>query len=178
MLEWLFNVDWDGLLVPQASPIEIFIRGTVMYLGIFALLRGVLKREAGTVGITDLLVVVLLADAAQNSLASDSKALIDGLLLVATIVAWAFLLNWLGYRFSRFQRIIHPRPLPLVRDGALLRHNMRKELVTEDELMTQLRLQGCEDLDNVRAAYMEGDGQISIITANGEHNQRSQRPAV
>jgi uncharacterized membrane protein YcaP (DUF421 family) len=178
VLEWVFDVDWKALLVPQASPIEIFVRGTVMYLGLFALLRGVLKREAGTVGITDLLVVVLLADAAQNSLASDSKALADGLLLVATIVLWAFLLNWLGYRFPRVQRWIHPRPLPLIRDGRLLRHNMRKELVTEDELMTQLRLQGCEDLGNVRVAYMEGDGQISIITADGEHNQRPPRTAV
>jgi len=176
--EWLLNVDWHALFVPQASPIEVFIRGTVMYLGLFALLRGVLKREAGTVGITDLLVVVLLADAAQNSLASESKALADGLLLVATIVFWAFLLNWLGYRYPRIQRLVHPRPLPLVQDGRLVRQNMRKELVTEDELMTQLRLQGCEDLGKVRAAYMEGDGQISIITADGDRHQPPGRSGV
>ena len=177
MLDWLFDIDWQALLVPQASPLEIVVRGTVIYLGLFALLRGVLKREAGTVGITDLLVVVLLADAAQNSLAPDSAALPDGLLLVATIVFWAYLLNWLGYRSPRFQKLVHPRPLQLVRDGELLRRNMRKELVTEDELMTQLRLQGCDDISAVRAAYMEGDGRISVITDSGEHHHAPERRA-
>jgi uncharacterized membrane protein YcaP (DUF421 family) len=176
--DWLFDVDWQGLLAPTASPIEIFVRGTVIYLGLFALLRGVLKREAGTVGITDLLVVVLLADAAQNSLAPESKSLPDGLLLVASIVFWAYLLNWLGFRFPTIQKLVHPRPLPLVRDGEMLRRNMRKELVTEDELMTQLRLQGCDDLASVKAAYMEGDGRISVITGDGETKGAPERAGM
>ena len=167
MLEWLFGVDWRGLLVPQASPVEIVIRGSAIYLGIFALLRGVLKREAGSVGITDLLVVVLLADAAQNSLTPDSKALPDGLLLVATIVFWALALDWIGYRFPKLQRLIQPPPLPLIRDGQLLRRNMRKELVTEDELMAQIRLQGSDDIGSVKVAYLEGDGQISVVVDEG-----------
>lgn len=178
MLDWLTNVDWPRVVMPQVSPLEIFVRGTVIYLGLFALLRGVLKREAGAVGITDLLVVVLLADAAQNSMAANNESLPDGLLLVATIVAWAYALNWLGYRFPWFQRFVHPRPLPLVKDGRLLRRNMRHELVTEDELMAQLRLQGCDDLANVKAAYMEGDGRISVITGNGDQHQAPERPAA
>lgn len=164
MLDWLLGVDWREVLVPTASPLEIVLRGTVVYLGLFALLRGVLKREAGTVGITDLLVVVLVADAAQSALAAETSALPDGMLLVATIVFWAYGLNWLGYRVPKIQRWVHPRPLPLIRDGQLLRHNMRKELITEDELMTHLRHQGCDDLTTVEVAYMEGDGRISVIT--------------
>ena len=171
MREWLLGVDWQGLLVPTASPIEIVIRGTVIYLGLFALRRGVLKREAGAFGITDLLVVVLIADAAQNSLTSESKALPDGLLLVATIIFWAFVLDWLGFRFPKLQRLLQPQPLPLIRDGQLLRRNMRKELVTEDELMAQVRLQGLADVESVKAAYIEGDGRISVIGASGERHQ-------
>lgn len=172
---WFTGVDWGALFVPQAPLLEIFTRGTVIYLGLFTLLRGVLKREAGTVGITDLLVVVLLADAAQNSLAPDSKSLPDGLALVSTIVFWAFALNWLGYRFPWLQQWLHPPPLPLVKDGRMLRRNMRHELVTEDELLGQIRLQGSEDLEGVSAAYMEGDGRISVILKDGPRNEAPDR---
>jgi uncharacterized membrane protein YcaP (DUF421 family) len=65
--------------------------------------------------------------------------------------------------------------LLLVRNGQLLRRNMRRELITEEELMTQLRLQGVEDLGSVRKACMEGDGQISVVKANGDEHKATQR---
>ena len=176
--EWLFAVDWEHVFVPHTPLLEIVLRGTVMYLGLFALLRFVLKRESGAVGITDLLVVVLLADAAQNGLADDYRSIPDGLLLVATIVFWSWALNWLGFRFPVFQSLIHPKPLPLVRDGRLLRRNLEKELITESELMSQLRLQGVDDIAEVSAAYMEGDGRISVIQQNGANRGAQDRSRV
>ena len=149
--------------------LEIFVRGTVMYLALFLVLRLVLKREAGAIGITDLLVVVLIADAAQNGLADDYSSIPDGLVLVGTIVFWSWGLDWLGFRFPLFQRLVHPAPLPLIRDGRLLRRNLEKEPITEGELMSQLRLQGVEKLEDVSAAYMEGDGRISVIQQNGSN---------
>src|SRR5262245_18723861 len=94
----------------------------------------------------DLLVVVLIADAAQNAMSANYVSVPDGILLVATIVSWSYCLDWLGCRFPRLQRFLRPPPLPLVRDGRLLRHNLRRELVSEEELMSQLREQGVEDL--------------------------------
>jgi uncharacterized membrane protein YcaP (DUF421 family) len=163
---WLFGIDWRALFVPQASPIEIVLRGTVIYLGLFALLR-LLLRGAGTVGVADLLVVVLMADASQNALSPSEMALPDGLLLVGTIGAWAFALNWLGYHFPRLEYLIYPAPLPLVRDGRMLRRNMRRELITEEELMSQIRLQGLAGLEDVKEAFMEGDGRISVVGREG-----------
>lgn len=157
------TVNWSRLFVPDTPIIEILLRGSIVYFAIFLLLRLVLKRQAGAVGITDLLVVVLIADAAQNAMADDYHSIPDGLLLVATIVFWSYALDWLGYRFPRLQRLIHPPPLPLVKDGRLLRPNMRRELITEHELMSQLREQGVEDMSSVKMAYMEGDGYISVI---------------
>src|SRR5436190_361643 len=49
----LFNIDWHKIFVPDTPVLEIFLRGTLVYLALFALLRFVLKREAGTIGITD-----------------------------------------------------------------------------------------------------------------------------
>lgn len=157
------GVDWQTVFVPTISLLEIFVRGTVMYLVLFGLLRFVLKRERGTVGITDLLVVVLLADAAQNALAGGYESITEGILLVATIIFWSYALDWIGYRFPSVRRLVQPRPLPLIQDGQFVWENMRKELVTEEELMSQLRQRGIEDTSGVKYVYMEGDGRFSII---------------
>jgi uncharacterized membrane protein YcaP (DUF421 family) len=92
--DWLYrSPEWSGMLVPQASPVEIIVRGTVMYLALFTLLRVVLRRQAAAMGVTDLLVVVLIADAAQNAMAGDYRSLPDGILLVAVIVFWSYALD-------------------------------------------------------------------------------------
>lgn len=177
MTDWFSGVDWVGIFLPETPLLEIVVRGTATYLALFLLLRLVLKRESGAVGITDLLVVVLIADAAQNAMAGGYTSITDGLLLVGTIVFWAWALNWLGYRFPSIGRLVHPAPLPLVRDGRLLRRNMEKELITEDELMSQFRLQGIEDVAEVKAAHMEGDGCISVVARDGGSHANQERHA-
>lgn len=79
------------------------------------------------------------ADAAQNGMAKEYRSVTEGVMLVAMIIGWDYALDWLGYRFPAFQRLVRPAPLPLVRNGKLLYANMRRELVTREELMTQLR---------------------------------------
>jgi uncharacterized membrane protein YcaP (DUF421 family) len=162
-VESFFSIDWVQIFKPDTSPIEIFIRGSIVYLALFSMLRFVLRREAGTVGMSDLLVLVLIADAAQNAMAGNYNSLPDGLLLVATIIFWSFALDWLGYHVPLVGRFVHPPPLHLIRSGHLLRRNMRRELITEEELMSQLRQQGIEDIGLVQTACIESDGQISII---------------
>lgn len=159
----MFTIDWEQLFIPQISIAEILIRGTVMYLILFLMLRFVLKRESGTVGITDMLLVVLLADAAQNGLTGQYRSITEGVLLVATLIFWSYTLDWLGYHVPGLHRLVYPRSLPLVKAGKILWSNMRRELITEDELKSKLREQNIENMDEVKEAYMEGDGQISVI---------------
>jgi uncharacterized membrane protein YcaP (DUF421 family) len=162
-METWFHVDWGRAFLPQTPVLELIVRGSVIYLALFTLLRVILKRQSGTLGLTDLLVIVLIADAAQNAMANEYRSITEGLILVATIIGWSYALDWLGYWCPRVQRFIHPPALPLVQAGRLLRHNMRRELVTEEELMSQLREQGIHELTEVKLAYMEGDGRISVI---------------
>lgn len=151
------------LFAPSLPPQEIILRGTVVYLSLFALLRMMFRREAGTLNLPDLLMIVLVADASQNAMAGQYRSITDGLLLVGTIAFWNFLLDWLGFRFPFLRRLILPPPLLLIQNGVLQRRNMRRELVTLDELMMQLREAGIEDPSRVRKAYMEGDGRFSIF---------------
>ena len=171
----MFAIDWNALLVPDTPLLEIFIRGTLVYLGLFIMLRVLLRRQSGTVGIGDMLVLVLIADAAQNAMANDYHSVPDGLLLVATIIGWSYALDWLGYHVPAIQRFVYPPPLPLVRDGKLLRRNMRRELITEEELMSQLRQNGIDSLDQIDQACMEGDGQISFVKRGEKENDAKKR---
>lgn len=155
-------MDWDSIFVPTLPLGEIVLRGTVVYLGLFFMLR-VLRREAGEIGISDLLVVVLIADASQNAMASEYKSITEGLILVATIAFWDYFLDWLGYRFAAVERLLRPAPLLLIKNGRMLKQNMKRELIREEELMGQLREQGIGDLQDVKRCYLEGDGHVSVI---------------
>jgi uncharacterized membrane protein YcaP (DUF421 family) len=157
-------IDWAQVFLPDANPLEIFVRGTIIYISLFLLLRFVLRREAGALGLTDLLVIVLLADAAQNGMAGDYQSIADGLILVCTLVFWSYVLAWLSFHSPFWRRIVQPPRVQLVNHGKLLWKNLAGEKITEDELMGELRTPGIEDVGEVRAAYIESDGMISVIT--------------
>lgn len=161
-------MDWKTIFLPDTSLLEIILRGSVMYIALFAMLRIILKRQTGTLGMTDLLLITLLADASQNAMAGEYKSIPDGIVLVATIIFWNYLFDWLSFKSAWFARLIEPSPLPLIKNGRMLRRNMRQELITEDELMMQLRQQGLDEVSEVKEAYIESDGRISVI----KHKQR------
>ncbi len=172
------HVDWAKVLLPDTPVLEIVVRGTITYLALFAMMRVMLKRETGSLGITDLLVIVLVADAAQNAMAGGYHSLPDGLLLVATIVGWSFVLNWLSFRFPLWRRILLSPRVQLVRDGKILRDNLDREKITEEELLAEIHAHGCETVGEVRAAWIEPEGMVSVIRAGGgdDDGARRRRP--
>jgi uncharacterized membrane protein YcaP (DUF421 family) len=167
-MEKIFSIDWAEFFVPTHSLAEIIARGTVMYLALFLILRFLLQRQSSSIGLADLLVVVLIADAAQDALAKGYKSVTEGVVLVLTIVFWDFALDWLGYRFKFISRLTRPPPLLLIEDGRMLPRNMRQEMITKEELLSQLREQGLDDVSQVKKAYLEGNGQISVIKRGGK----------
>ena len=65
---------------------------------------------------------------------------------------------------------MNPPPLLLVKNGRMIQRHLQRELITDDELMSKLRQQGVEFLADVKFAYMEADGRISIITFDSKTN--------
>jgi uncharacterized membrane protein YcaP (DUF421 family) len=156
-------MDWKSIFSLDVPFVEIILRGSIMYISLFILLRVVLKRQAGSLGMTDLLLITLIADASQNAMAGEYKSVPAGIILVATIIFWSYSLDWLSYRFPWFRRLTEPPPLALIKDGRMLRKNMRHELISEDELLSQLREQGLDAVGKVKEAFMESDGHISVV---------------
>ncbi|HJW50490.1 MAG TPA: YetF domain-containing protein [Burkholderiaceae bacterium] len=169
-------MNWGDLFGLTVSPLEIFVRGSIVYWFIFLIFRLVLRREVGAIGVADVLVVVLIADASQNAMAGDYRSITDGLLLISTIVFWNFLLDWLAFRWRWLAHVLEPPPLVLIEDGRMNRANMRREFLTPDELRSKLRENGVEDLAQVKRALMESDGEISVIRLNGAETDRDRSP--
>lgn len=170
-MDLLLNVDWRGMFVPQQSILEMVIRGTIMYLGMFALLR-IFRRQAGSISIADLLLIVIIADAAQNGMAGESKSVTEALVLIGVIIFWDYLIDWLGFSSKVMARVLEPQAVELVRNGRMNRKNMNSELISEDELMSRLREQGVEDIKDVKLSCLEANGEFSVIKLSGDDDQK------
>ena len=164
-------IDWRAVFVPTMHPLELVLRGSLIYLLILVGLR-LFRREAGALSTADLLVIVLVADAAQNAMGSDYKSIPEGAILIATIFGWNWLLDWLAFRYRWVHRLLHPAPLELVRDGKVNRRNLRKEMITMGDLAEQLREHGVEDVKQVKRCFLEADGHLSVIKADGSDAER------
>jgi uncharacterized membrane protein YcaP (DUF421 family) len=177
MWDLFFGVDWRTVFVPTIPILESFVRISIVYLSIFLMLRFILKREAAALGVADLLVVVLLADAVQNAMADDYRSVTDGLVLAATLIFWDWALSYAAMRWPTIRPIVRPAPLLLIRDGRVFEANLRREHLTIDELLSHLRLQGVDRVEDVRLAFMEMDGRISVIEKQRErpHQRRDQK---
>ncbi len=160
------DIDWHNLLSFTVSPLELVLRATLMYLALVAVFRAVLKRDVGSLGIADVLLVVIIADASQNAIAGEYKSIPDGLVVVGTIIAWNLLFDWLSFRSPRLRTLLQSSPLKLIENGRFLHQNMRKELLSEDDVRAKLREQGIEDVSEVKLAYMEASGELSAIKKN------------
>ena len=150
----------------QGSPLEPVIRGTIMYLALFLLFRVVIRRRVGAIGMSDILLTVVIADAAQSGLSGDSHSVTDALIVVATIFAWNWLIDWLNFRVPALQGVLEPPPLLLIENGRVLHRNRRHEFVTMDELKAHLREKGVSDASQVEKAYLESDGAVTVIKKN------------
>ena len=160
-------MDWNEVFALQAPPAEMFLRGSAAYWFIFLLLRLAGRRDIGQVGVADLLVLMLVADAAGNAMAGESTSTTDGLIAVSAIVFWSAVVDRIGYFFPKARAWLEPGRVCVIRDGALQRRGMRREYITQDELLTELHLRGLERFEQVKRAYVESDGKISIIAREG-----------
>jgi uncharacterized membrane protein YcaP (DUF421 family) len=164
--------DWSGIFGLSVSPWELVIRGSAMYLFLFVIFRVVVRRRIGAVGMADILVLVIVADAAQNGMAGEYRSVTDGAILIATIIAWNWLIDWLNYRVPGLQKWLEAPALLLVDNGRILHRNLRHEFVTPDELRSKLREHGVTDPGQVEKAYMEPDGEVTVIKSSGRATSR------
>jgi uncharacterized membrane protein YcaP (DUF421 family) len=155
-------IDWQSIIGPDAPILETVFRGTIMYFVLLLLMR-LNKREAGEIGLADVMVIVVIADAAQNAMSGEYNSILSGIILVATIVFWDYAIDWMSYHFPALDRMMRPKVVDLIKKGRIHAPGLRSEMMTRGELMEQLRIAGVDDIKKVRSARMESNGKISVI---------------
>lgn len=163
----MHSLDLAEIFRFSLHPAELVIRGTAMYWFLFCIFRFALRRDVGSIGIADVLLIVLIADASQNAMAGEYRSVADGAVLVATLVGWNVLMDWAAFRFDALARVMEAPPLLLIHRGRIVHRNLRREFLKVEELQAELRKQGVDDISRVRAAYMESDGHISVLKFDG-----------
>jgi uncharacterized membrane protein YcaP (DUF421 family) len=176
--------DWGGVFVPDGSLVESFLRGTVVYFAVLVLFRVILRRQTGGMGLSDVLLVVLASECVSPALTAQTNSVPNGLAALTALLFWSFVLDWATDRWDWLNRVVEHRPVEVVRDGAKRPDALHAQHITDDELMSQLRLNGVDDLARVKVATLEPDGEISVVTRSeasedggGGREEDGSRPA-
>jgi uncharacterized membrane protein YcaP (DUF421 family) len=146
---------------------EIILRSAVVYLFLLGLLRVTGKRQVGQLAPFDLVLLLVLSNAVQNSMNAGDNSLIGGLLAATTLVVLNHFVGIATYRSNRMERLIEGRPQVLIHNGKLFEDVMAQEQITHNELDAALRQAGCASISEVHFAMLESNGSISVTRRMG-----------
>jgi uncharacterized membrane protein YcaP (DUF421 family) len=143
---------------------ELIVRGVVVYGFLLVLLRLTGKRQIGQLAPFDLVLLLVLSNAVQNSMNAGDNSLVGGLISATTLVVLNYLVGLATYRSKRLEAIVEGRPQVLIHDGKLFEEVMAGAKLTHHELQAALRQAGCTCVEEVRSAILENNGAISVVT--------------
>jgi uncharacterized membrane protein YcaP (DUF421 family) len=138
------------------------LRTSAVYLVMLLVLRLLGKRSVGNLSAFDLLVALMLGEVADE-IAYGDVDLAKGATVVGIIAVWHFANSWASWRWGWFDHLVSGTPRTLVEHGRIDRDALSRERINEDELWSNLRSQGIEDIGEVKSAILEPSGQISVI---------------
>lgn len=142
---------------------EFVVRAMVVYFFLLVLLRLTGKRQVGQLAPFDLVLLLVLSNAVQNSMNGGDNSVTGGMILAGTLVAINSFVGWLAYRNKSVEALIEGRPVILVHDGKIDHHSLEQVQMTTHELEAALRLAGHSGPTNVRFAVLENTGKVSVI---------------
>jgi len=143
---------------------ELVLRSAIVYGFLLVLLRLTGKRQIGQLAPFDLVLLLVLSNAVQNSMNGGDNSLIGGLISATTLVALNFLIGLLTYRSKKLEALVEGRPQVLIHNGQLFEDVMARAQLTPHELHAALRQAGCLDIADVHSAILENNGSISVVS--------------
>lgn len=157
---------------------DVVLRTAVVYLFVVAAIRISGKREVGQMSVLELVVILVISDAVQNSMIGENTTLWGGLVAVVTLLSLDFAINRAIDRSRRLRNLIEGEPRLLVRDGRLLQKALREEKIDADDVRAAIRSQGLTRIEDVRLAVLETDGSISVIPLDDAADRTPDRPPM
>ena len=146
---------------------DIVLRATAMFVLLYALIRLLGKRELGQMTPFELVLLVVMGDLIQQGVTHNDFSLTGGMLAIGTFAFWALTLSWATYLFPKLKNALEGEPRVVVKNGKIIEANLRRDRLTRDEILSEMRLAGIGRLANVEWAILEPQGKISFISKDG-----------
>jgi uncharacterized membrane protein YcaP (DUF421 family) len=156
------------LLVPTESIALLVLRAVVVYAFLLAALRLAGRREMAQMTSFDLVLLLVISNAVQNSMNAGDNSLAGGLVSALTLVVLNWLVGYAVYRWPRLERFVQGRPIRIVTDGRVHLPAMRRELLTLSELGSALRKRGIMRVSDCGQVVLEPDGTLSVVRRDVE----------
>lgn len=151
---------------------ELVVRATAIYFFLWALTRGLGKRELAEMTAFELVLLMVMGDLIQQGVTQEDTSVTGAILAVGTIGIWILIFSWLGYRFRPARNLIEGVPVVVVRDGQPVEPALRLERVTLDELFESARNQGIANLSDIDLGILEPSGQFSFLKRRDEEQSQ------
>lgn len=149
------------------------LRASAIYVVLLVVLRVLGKRTVGHATAFDFMIALILGEVVDEPIYGDVP-LAQAFVAIGVIAAWHYVNSWLSYRSERFDHLAGGSPTLLVKDGKMVARGMRSERVNRAELMSMLRLNGIDRLEDVREASLEPDGMLSVIKTDAAQEARKE----
>jgi uncharacterized membrane protein YcaP (DUF421 family) len=152
---------------------ELIVRGLVVYVFLLVLLRITGKRQVGQLAPFDLVLLLVLSNAVQNSMNAGDNSLVGGLISATTLICANGLLGMITYRSKKLEAIVEGRPQIVVHNGKIFEDVMASARLTHHELTAALRQAGCTCIEDVHSAVLENNGSISVVPRHAAKGNNS-----
>ncbi len=143
---------------------DIVLRATAMFALLYVLIRLLGKRELGQMTPFELVLLVVMGDLIQQGVTHNDFSLTGGMLAIGTFAFWALTLSWATYHFPKLKNVLEGEPRVIVKYGKIIEANLRRDRLTRDEILSEMRLAGIGRLADVQWAILEPQGKISFIS--------------
>lgn len=151
---------------------DIVLRASATFAALYLLLRLLGKREIGQLTPFELVVIVVMGDLVQQGVTHNDFSLTGSILAIATFAFWALVMSWATYLSPRLETLLDGRPQVIIRDGALIEANLRRDRITRSEVEAEMRVAGIAHMNQVAWAILETQGKISFIRKDDGDVQR------
>ena len=142
---------------------EFVVRGLIIYAFLILLLRLTGKRQIGQMAPFDLVLLLVLSNAVQNSMNGGDNSVVGGMISAVTLVGANWIVGLLTYRSKTVEDLVEGRPEVLIHHGKLFQKTLDHAKMTHHEVMSALRKAGCSSVEDVQSAFLENDGSISVV---------------
>ena len=143
---------------------ELIVRSVIVYAFLIVLLRVSGKRQVGQLAPFDLVLLLVLTNAVQNSMNGGDNSLVGGLISAVTLIAANYVVGKATFKSKRLEALVEGRPEIIIHNGKIFEDVMARAQLTRHELQAALRQAGCACVEDVQSAVLENNGAISVLT--------------